>query len=441
MSCGGSGGARCSKWDCGGSHGSFDRIVRAMNINKRRISSTLFLCIAAALCATARAEPSIYDGFVTDAKPILDTRLRFEGVEQDGIAQAAEAITLRGRLGFESGKVASSVLLVEGEFVRPVVREYNSTTGGNNVYPIVADPRSSELNRLLITNTSLPLTTVTLGRQRIVLDDQRFVGNVDWRQNEQTFDAIRIVNKSMPRLTLDVTYLDQVNRVFGRDSVQGRYYGDSVLANVSYDMAAGKLTGFAHRIAIDPIVGVPGAVRDSSQTFGVRLVGAHPLGAGKLSYIASYATQQETASNPLSFDLDYYLGEIKAAHGPYSLGAGVEILEGDSAKGFTTPLATLHKFQGWADKFLATPADGIDDRYLTAGFSRHRWAFLDVLSLLASYHRYAAEHGSMRYGSETDLQAQAKWQRLTGTLKYANYRADNLFTDTAKLWLQVEYVW
>ncbi len=64
-----------------------------------------------------------------------------------------------------------------------------------------------------------------------------------------------------------------------------------------------------------------------------------------------------------------------------------------------------------------------------------------MLSVIASYHRYAAEHGSMRYGSEADLQAQAKWRRLTGTLKYANYRADNLLTDTTKWWLQVEYVW
>ena len=127
--------------------------------------------------------------------------------------------------------------------------------------------------------------------------------------------------------------------------------------------------------------------------------------------------------------------------GAYSLGAGVEILEGDGSKGFTTPLATLHKFQGWADKFPATPVDGIDDRYLTAGASRQHWAALDALSVVASYHRYAAQRGSMRYGSEADLQAQARWRRLTGTLKYADYRANGLLTDTTKWWLQVEYIW
>jgi hypothetical protein len=378
---------------------------------------------------------------VSGIKPILDTRLRFEGVEQDGIAQTAEAMTLRGRLGFESGKVANTALLAEGEFIRPIIEDYNSTSNGSTAYPVVADPRTSELNRLQLTNTSLPSTTVILGRQRIVLDDQRFVGNVGWRQNEQTFDAIRIINSGVPNLTLDVTYLDQVNRVYGPDSVQGRYYGDCVLANASYETAPGKLTAFAYRIDIDPIAGVPGAVRDGSETFGVRFAGGRQVDAVKLSYLGSYAIQHDAARNPLSFDLDYYLGEVNVGYGSYSLGAGVEVLEGNGSKGFTTPLATLHKFQGWADKFLATPADGIADRYMTAGVSRQHWGSLDVLSIVASYHRYAAEHGSLRYGSEADLQAQAKWRRLTGTLKYANYRADGLLSDTTKWWLQVEYIW
>jgi hypothetical protein len=173
----------------------------------------------------------------------------------------------------------------------------------------------------------------------------------------------------------------------------------------------------------------------------MRYAGAHTFDAVKLSYIASYATQRDAARNPLSFDLDYALGEISAGYGPYSFGAGVELLEGNGAKGFTTPLATLHRFQGWADKFLATPADGIDDRYLTAGVSRQQWAALELVSVVATYHRYAAERGSIRYGSEADLQAQAKWRRLTATLKYADYRADRPLTDTTKWWLQVEYIW
>jgi len=398
---------------------------------KTRLLATVCLAAAIGVCASARSE----------VKPILDTRLRYESVEQNGLTENADAMTLRARVGFEWGKVAGTALLAEGEFVRAFGEDYNSTINGHTEYPVVADPRSSEVNRLQLTNSSLPGTIVTVGRQRIMLDDHRFVGNVGWRQNEQTFDAIRVVNTSVPRLTLDVTYLDQVNRVFGNDSAQGRYYGDSVLANASYDTTPGKVTAFAYDIAIDPIAGVPGAVRDSSRTFGLRFAGARPLDAVKLSYVASYAAQQETGANPLSFDLDYYLGELNATFKAWSLGAGVEILEGNGSKGFTTPLATLHKFQGWADKFLTTPVDGIDDRYVTAGFVQQRWAALDAFSIAATYHRYSAERGSLHYGSEADLQAQAKWRRLIGTLKYADYQADRLLTDTTKWWLQLEYAW
>lgn len=380
-------------------------------------------------------------GAFSEAKPIFDTRLRYEGVDQEPMADEAEALTLRARLGFETGKAWETALLVEGDLVWPLSSHYNSTTNGATRYPVVADPESYEINRLQLANTSLPGTTVILGRQRIVLDDQRFVGNVGWRQNEQTFDALRVVNKSVANLTIDVAYVNQVNRVFGKESPQGRYDGENVLANVAYQFPAGKLTGFAYRLEFDPIAGVPAAARDSSQTYGVRFAGERPLSKIKLAYAASYASQREAADNPLKFDNDYYLAELTAIYRQYSLGAGIESLEGDGVKGFTTPLATLHKFQGWADKFLATPANGIDDRYLNAGLTLKGVGPLDTLSAQASYHWYEAERVALDYGAELNLQLQAKWHRFQGTLKYADYAADRLFTDTTKLWVQLDYVW
>ena len=123
---------------------------------------------------------------------ILDARLRYEHVDQQPFAQDADALTLRARLGFETGKAWNTSLLVEGEAVVPLDSHYNSTTNGHVQYPVVADPEGYELNRLQLTNTSIDATTLTIGRQRITLDDHRFVGNVGWRQNEQTFDALRV---------------------------------------------------------------------------------------------------------------------------------------------------------------------------------------------------------------------------------------------------------
>ena len=397
-----------------------------------------FICAAAA----AQAEGSSAVGAALgESRPIVDTRLRYEEVSQDPVANDAEALTLRARLGFETGQLWDTRLLLEGELVWPLDSQYNSTTNGKTQYPAVADPESYQINRLQLANTHLPQTTVTLGRQRIVLDDQRFVANVGWRQNEQTFDSLRIVNKSVRNLTVDVAYLNQVNRVFGERSVQGRYTGDSYLANVAWQFPIGKLSGYGYWLRFDSIAGVPAAVRDSSATYGVRFAGERPVSNVKLAYVAAYATQHEYADNPLRFSDDYYQLELTATYRQYYAGAGTEVLQGDGVKGFTTPLATLHKFQGWADKFLTTPGNGIDDRYLNLGFTLQAVGMLDTLAGQASYHDFAAQRISSDYGTEIDLQLQAKWRRFVGTVKYAKYTADQLFTATTKFWLQLEYAW
>jgi hypothetical protein len=374
-------------------------------------------------------------GAARETRPIVDLRLRSETVEQAGMNEDAHAMTLRARLGFETGKAWNTTLLAEGDLLWPLDSDYNDTVNGKTAYPVVADAETYELNRLQLTNTSIADTTLTVGRQRINLDDQRFVGNVGWRQNEQTFDSARVVNKSIPNLTLDLSYVDQVNRVFGKDSPVGRYNGSNYLANVSYQLPVGKLTGFAYLLDFEE------APRDSTETFGFRFTGERPVKKVKLAWVASYAQQQERANNPLSFDLNYYNAELTGTYRQYSIGAGVEMMEGDGIKGFTTPLATLHKFDGWADKFLATPPNGLERRYATLGYLKKGLAALDTLSANLVYHAFRSDRLNLSYGSEVDLQLQAKWHRFSGLLKYADYRADRFATDTSKYWAEINYVW
>jgi hypothetical protein len=415
------------------------QLVNGLSVRAVALSSML-------LAGPAMADPAPIVGALGATRPIIDTRLRFEDVDQEPMADSAEALTLRARLGFETGKAWGTLLLAEGELVWPLTDQYNSTTNGNTRYPTVADPESYEINRLQLVNTSLAHTAITLGRQRINLDDQRFVGNVGWRQNEQTFDSLRLVDKSLPNLTFDVSYVNQVNRVFGKESRQGRYRGDSFLGNVSYDSALGKVTAFGYWMQFEPIATAPAAVRDSSETFGVRVAGERALSAVKLAYTGSYASQHDYDDNPLHFDNDYYLLELTGTFRQYSAGLGIEVLEGDGAKGFTTPLATLHKFQGWADKFLTTPADGIDDKYVSLGYSARSVAMLDALSANFAYHDFESERLAVDLGSELDLQVQAKYRRLVALLKLARYDAHEgrtpvAYQDTTKFWVQLEYAW
>ena len=161
----------------------------------------------------------------------------------------------------------------------------------------------------------------------------------------------------------------------------------------------------------------------------------------ELSGQASLATQEDRAANPLDYRDDYYHAELFATVREWSAGAGLELLEGDGTKGFSTPLATLHPFQGWADKFLTTPADGVRDSYATLRFTGKPLTWLDSLSAVGTYHAFESDRGSTDYGTEIDLQLQAKWRRWSGMLKYADYRADSFATDTRKVWVQLELMY
>jgi hypothetical protein len=368
------------------------------------------------------------------SRPLVDVRMRSEHVDQDGLAEPADAVTLRARLGFETGKAWNTALLAEAELLWPLRDDYNSTTNGRLTFPVVNDPESYEINRLQLVNTSIPGTTIIAGRQRVLLDDERFVSRVGWRQNEQTFDALHVINQSIRKLTLDATYFDQVNRVLGRQSALGRYHGDNYLANLAYQTPIGTLTGFGYWLDFRE------ALRDSSQTLGVRLSGERPVGKLRVSYMGSYATQRDYADNPLDYQADSYAVEIIGTLKAVSLGGGFEVLEGDGVKGFATPLATIHKFMGWDDKFLATPPNGLKRRYATLGFTRKAVAGLDSLGAAVAYHRFESNRLSQDYGSEVDLQLQGKWHQVTGVVKYATYEARSFATDTRKFWLQLEYV-
>ena len=423
------------------------KIRESSMTSSTRAALAAFACVLATGAAQADGLDPVKGAF-GETKPIFDSRLRMEQVDQDPLAEDADALTLRVRLGFETGKAWNTSLLIEGDAIIPLQEDYRPDPAVATMvtFPVVADDEAYEINRFQFTNTSLPGTTLTLGRQRILLDDQRFIGNSGWRQNEQTFDALRMVNRSVTNLVLDATYLNRVNRVNGPDSPQGAYKGDSFLLNAGYQTRIGKLSAFGYLLDFEPITNIPvplNPVRDATSTYGLRFAGEKPVGKVKLAYAASYAAQTDYADNPFDFDLAYSFGELTATFRQFGLGLGTEIMEGNGVKGFATPLSSLHKFQGWADKFLATPANGIADLYANASVNLKGVGMLDTLAFIVTYHDYDAERGPADYGSEWDASIAAKHKRFNLMLKYADYQQGELPTarTTSKLWAQLEFVW
>jgi hypothetical protein len=366
----------------------------------------------------------------------LDFRYRFEGVDQDGIDKDAEASTLRSRITAQSGSLHGFSLLGEVDNVTVIGSDkYNSTENGKTQYPVVADPSGTEVNQVYLKYAAESASGI-YGRQRINYSNQRFVGGVAWRQNEQTFDGLRANWQIVDSVSLDYSYTYRVHRVFGPDdgTFPAEWDGDNHFVYVDWKVAEGHNIGvFGYYIDVDSQHDYPAAktVNNSSESWGLEYV-------GKLSVLnlrAAWATQQEAGDSELNYDANYYLLEAGGAVAGFGLRAGYEVLAAGDGTGFATPLATLHKFQGWADKFLNTPGDGVEDLYLGIDTT------LGPVKLAAIYHNFQAEDSSEDFGDEIDLSA--TWpvnENFTTELKFAGFSADgDRYTDTNKLWLTLQF--
>src|SRR5688572_3237464 len=401
-------------------------------LNRIEFGRALVALAFAASIPTAYGAETIGEA-LREGDVIVDLRARYETVEQGGFASEADALTNRLRAGFQTASLKGTAFLVEGVVVDDLVDDYNSTTNDQTEYPIVADPADfAAINRFAVINKSLDRATLTFGRQRIIHDDQRFVGNVGWRQNEQTFDALR-AQWGGAKFKTDLVYASQVNRVFGPDSPQGKWEGDVMLASFGYTLPIGTLSLFDYYLDIDGVAAV------STNTIGMKLAGSKPLGKLTSTYALAFAQQGEAGVNTADVEADYGLIEGGLNFAKFGLGLGYELLGGDGTIAFQTPLATLHAFQGWADKFLTTPAAGIEDSYLRVSLPLGKRGKFTSFVATAVFHDYNADAGSVHYGEELDLQFVARTERMAFTAKYADYRADGLLTDTDKLWLSFDY--
>jgi len=382
------------------------------------------------LSAATQARAEWYDDLarsVAESTTSVDFRYRYEFVDSDALDKHANASTLRSRLTWTSADLGRFSYGMEAGYVAVVGPErYNSLSNDKTSYPVVADPDGFDLNQLYMRYTK-EAATGTLGRQRINQGSQRFVGSVAWRQNEQTFDAVRAQFGRTVRF--DYAYVDRVNRVFGpKNGVQPRKWdGNTHLLRADYTLAEGhELSAYGYLMDFENDNGPV----NSNATFGLEYSGA--LGPLRLS--AAVARQTEYEQNPVHYNASYLLLEGKYALEGVTATLGYEVLGSDSGDaGFRTPLATLHKFQGWADVFAVTPADGVRDAYLGVNGK------LGKLDLGAVYHSFEADAGGASDGAEVDLVAAYPVHRAVNVqLKYARYDADDYAVDVNKLWVTLQ---
>ena len=394
-----------------------------MYIHRMLLSSAILVVSANALSTTL-------DKAFTKGKLYADFNLRYESVDQDNALKDADALTLRTRLGFKSADYQGFRFGIEFEDSRNIfgVSDYNDTLGRGVGHSVVADPESTEVDQLYVAYGDGPLKA-KLGRQVLTFDNHRFVGHVGWRQDRQTFDALTVHYQANKVLKFSYAFIDQRNRIFADerdiDARDHLFHGD---VKTEY----GTLTGYGYALELDD------APSNSLDTWGLRFNGKGKVQDTKILYQIEWATQ-DSESGSSDFDADYLLLEGGAVLSGITVKLGYEMLGSDGGQyGFSTPLATLHKFNGWADQFLATPKQGLNDRYLSVGGkgAGGKWTVV--------YHDFEADEETAvidDLGHELDLvytRKIAKHYRMG--VKWASYGSGDSAVgkvDADKVWLWV----
>jgi hypothetical protein len=399
-------------------------------------AAALFFVVTAHGALAQEKTVTNFSELVSEGTAAVDFRYRYETVDEGGFDKNAEGGTLRSRLTLTTAVLAGFSGQIEADNVSNVgPDDYNSTENGKTEYPVIADPEGTGLNQAWVQYKN-DLVASKLGRQRIVQGSERFVGGVGWRQNEQTYDGLRAILDPLQALVVDLSYVNEVHRIFGPDdgAFPAEFKGDNYFLRADYAINdKHKLAGFGYIIDVDEQDGFPAGrtVNNSNDTYGIEYSGKV---FDTVTLAATYATQSDGGDSTLHYDTDYYMAEAGVSVVGVTIKAAYEVLASDNNVGFQTPYATLHKFQGWADKFLATPGAGIEDAYISVDGK------VGPVVLGAVYHDFQAESSSEDWGSEVDLVA--TWpvlSYLTLQAKYANFNSDSdAYQDTEKLWLTVQ---
>jgi len=382
-----------------------------------------------------------------------EIRPRYENVDDGNSATAnANAYTARTKLA-----VTGDLLGVDGLSATVGVisvnnlgsHEYNAKDGndyrdGSKKYSVVLDPQKAMMSNAEI-NYTANNTTLHAGRGQVNLDNQRFIGTVGWRQLERSYDSVFVANNSIKNLSVLAAWvygLQGVGSIPDNNGPLGEntYDTNTVLLHAVYSvMPELKVTAYDYMIA------------GAHDTYGLALTGNVKLDMAKLNYRAEYALQKDSSmeihnSNGKA-DASYYNLDLGANVNGVLAGLNYEFLSGstgtDNKTAFSTPLATLHKFNGWADQFLGTPTGGLTDFNVRLGYKAK-----GLGKLLAVYHDFTTDKkmsGLDDAGSEFDVVYANKIpgvNNLSGLLKYADYSKGKIAghtTDAQKFWAQLDY--
>ena len=340
--------------------------------------------------------------------------------------------------------------------VLPFLEEhYNSTTNGNTQYSQIPDPNGFRIINATLKYSGLRNTQITIGRQQFGLDNNRYIGMQNWRQNIRVFDGIFIENDAIDNLHIAYIYNTAVHS--GADSLSNSHLTtNNHILNAAYTIPnIGKLVGYNYYLDFlrTPSSSATVGTFSSNNTTGVKFSGANQHDAGDISYAIEGATQVGVDLAP-NYRANYYNAELGFEGKSFFYKAAFESLGGASKYGtsFKTPLSTVHNVNGWADVFATPlPIYGLNDSSILLGYKVQNFGILNNVRTSVQYRSFMGEEISDSYGWEVNWILEKQFtKQFSVMLKFAQYFADSTArtfsnkknawsNDTTKAWLMFQY--
>ena len=410
-------------------------------IKRKILSITLLLLMSAMAMAGETVEASSFGDAITGGQFSGSFRLRYENVDQEGRRKVADAVTLRSLVGYQTKPFHGFSVNTQIVGLSPFTDNYNDAKKGDpitsrRVYPVVADPEDYDFHQIYLqwANAS---NIVKLGRQNMILDNWRYVGDVRFRQNWAVFNGLSFVNTSLANTTISLAHYEQLKQVTTK--IQD---ADIEIANIKYKITpATNLSGYGYFIDWNG----RSLKASSNQTFGLRLDGSQKLNnKWKALYTAEYAKQDDYKDGSNLIDNHYYRVGGGLGYGGWFVRVDQEKLSGNSdGRSFQTQLGTNHLFQGWADVFLATPSAGIKDTIIIVGGK------IMKAKIKAEYHFINSDRNFNKigggtgdeHGTELDLGIYYPFSKqLTGSFEYARFKEGDKAVTGRKVGIQKLWV-
>ncbi|MEL6306317.1 MAG: alginate export family protein [Bacteroidota bacterium] len=330
---------------------------------------------------------------------IFNGKLRFWNAN-DNAAKSSQAYTFGTNFGYLTKAYKGFQVYIEGESVVAITPDlYFDGLNGLTDRTNVTDPETLELNQMHIAyNGSFNDTEleVKVGRQAAIVEDERFIGRVSARQDDQTFDALygRLQN-DQKGLAFEYAYMYQVNRLLAEE-VDWR--SDSHVFMLRYFKNKKIRFGFfCHLLDFQD-----DAPNVSNQTYGIT-IDRGPLPEDKiaLNYRTAFAYQSDFGDN--STDYEAFLLNLEAGVSFPSLASfniGYELASSDNGvASYQFPLSTGQRLHRISDVFIDPPADGLQNPYFTAEANHLFWGIGGWLG----YHAYFSDEEGDFLGQEIDV--------------------------------------